>query len=147
MNEDKKYEYEIKARHEKSAELNALLETDNKINNLLGQAKEYPNKDICNEILTNLEVLKAQINGCKKHGVSIPQLHCNNPKEIAEIIINKISFLINLLITPLKTISSTIGAQKTARGKVNHNGRDSNVCWLIDVAFFEINIHIILQGR
>ena len=79
-----KYEYEIKARREKSAELNALLETDNKINNLLGQAKEYPNKDICNEILTNLEVLKAQINGCKKHGVSIPQLHCNNPKEIAK---------------------------------------------------------------
>ena len=78
------YESEIKARREKSAELNALLETDNKINNLLGQAKEYPNKDICNEILTNLEVLKAQINGCKKHGVSIPQLHCNNPKEIAK---------------------------------------------------------------
>lgn len=60
-----KYESEINKRREKTAELNALLETDNKINNLLGQAKEYPNKDICNEILTNLEVLKAQINGCK----------------------------------------------------------------------------------
>ena len=78
------YETEIKTRREKSAELNALIETDNKINSLLIQAKEYPNEDICNEVLTNLEILKAQINNCKKHGISIPKLHCNNPKEIVK---------------------------------------------------------------
>lgn len=78
------YESEIRTRRKKEAELNALIETDTKINNLLMQAQKYPDEDICNEVLSNLEVLKAQISSCKKHGISIPQLHCNNPKEVTK---------------------------------------------------------------
>lgn len=78
------YESEIRTRREKEAELSALVDNDTKINNLLIQAKKYPDEDICNEILSNLEVLKAQISSCKKHGISIPQLHCNNPKEVTK---------------------------------------------------------------
>ena len=78
------YESEIRTRREKEAELSALVDNDTKINNLLIQAQKYPDEDICNEILSNLEVLKAQISSCKKHGISIPQLHCNNPKEVAK---------------------------------------------------------------
>lgn len=78
------YESEIRTRREKEAELSALVDNDTKINNLLIQAQKYPDEDICNEILSNLEVLKAQISSCKKHGISIPQLHCNNPKEVVK---------------------------------------------------------------
>ena len=78
------YESEIRTRREKEAELSALVDNDTKINNLLIQAQKYPDEDICNEILSNLEALKTQISSCKKHGISIPQLHCNNPKEVAK---------------------------------------------------------------
>lgn len=78
------YESEIRTRREKEAELSALVDNDTKINNLLIQAQKYPDEDICNEILSNLEVLKAQISSCKKQGISIPRLHCNNPKEIVK---------------------------------------------------------------
>lgn len=78
------YESEIRTRREKEAELSALVDNDTKINNLLIQAQKYPDEDICNEILSNLEALKTQISSCKKQGISIPRLHCNNPKEIVK---------------------------------------------------------------
>lgn len=78
------YESEIRTRREKEAELSALVDIDTKINNLLIQAQKYPDEDICNEILSNLEALKTQISSCKKQGISIPRLHCNNPKEIVK---------------------------------------------------------------
>lgn len=88
------YESEIKKRHEKEAELNTLVENDTKINNLLIQAQKYPDEDICNEILSNLEVLKTQISSCKEQGFSIPQLRCNNSKEIAKVV-NKLKSFAN----------------------------------------------------